>query len=76
MQPKTELAPRLGEWNETANSTPDIGENVLGYWYGGDCPTARVVFFVDDQWFDSEDPECDVSAPDAWAQIIYPGEGE
>jgi hypothetical protein len=68
------LVPSLGEW-QLATVMPEAGENVLAYWYGGDCPASRVVFRVGPEWFLSEDASA-VDAPDAWAQIIYPLEGE
>lgn len=75
MQPKTDLAPRLGDWQDPAEDTPYEGEDVLGYWYDCDCPWVRSAYRRDGKWFDSATDE-EVDAPDAWAEVIYPLEGE
>jgi hypothetical protein len=76
MQAKTELAPRVGDWRDPSDDPPSLGENVLGYWYDCDCPSVRSVFRWEGGWFDSAEPEEEVDAPDAWAEVVYPPEGE
>lgn len=76
MQAKTDLAPWLGDWQSPADATPYEGEDVLGYWYDCDCPWVRAVYYRDGSWFDSANDEEQVRQPDAWAEVIYPLEGE
>lgn len=76
MQPKADLAPRLGEWHGTDGHLPPDGENVLGYWYDWDAPWIRSVFIWEGQWCDAVNTDEAVDPPDAWASVIYPLEGE
>lgn len=84
MSEATKSAPTIGPWQDNCeDGSPYDTEYVLGFYRDNECVKVKVVYCVltcvgnkvtNEEWFDIDNEEVD--APDCWAEITYPREGD